>query len=249
MVKKVGMMQPYLFPYLGFFQLISAVDAFVLGDDLQYVKETWINRNRILVNGKEKTITFPLKKDSHLLKINERYFAPNFAQEMDKLLQIISHAYCKAPNFQQAFSLVQEIIRHPEDNLARYAINSIKTICDYLEIRTPIVIASDLAVKDVKHKQDRVIQTLNKLDGDMYINPIGGVDLYEIAYFREFGKTLKFHQMGDVRYRQFGQEFVSCLSIIDVLMFNKKEEVQEKLSCYSLVDNAGPQAGDISISA
>lgn len=236
MAKRIGMMQPYLFPYLGYFQLIAAVDEFVLGDDLQYVKEAWINRNRILVNGKPKLITFPLRKGSHLDKINERVLCDEFPEEAEKILRVISAAYTKAPQYDTVIALLADILRFPDRNLARYTENSTRRICDYLGIRTPIHIASDLHIKDVADKQDRVIRTAKKLGGKTYINFIGGVQLYDAERFREAGLALKFHKIDDVTYRQFDNEFVPLLSIIDVMMFNSVDEIREMLPRFSLID-------------
>ncbi len=235
MGKKIGMMQPYLFPYLGYFQLIAAVDVFVLGDDLQYVKESWINRNRILVNGKDKLITFPLKKGAHLAKINERVLSDDFRSEMDKLLRVLYAAYAKAPYYKKVLPLLEEIFKHREKNLAKYAENSIRKLCAYLDITTPILVASDLEISEVIDKQDRVIRTAKKLGGEVYINFVGGMQLYDFNLFEENGLELKFHKIGDVTYSQFGNEFVPLLSIIDVLMFNDVPDVRKKLDCYSLL--------------
>lgn len=241
MAKKIAMMQPYLFPYLGYFQLISAVDEFVLGDDLQYVKESWINRNRILMNGTDRLISFPLKKGAHRARINERIVSDDFSSEMDKLLRVLFAAYAKAPFYRKVIPFIEEVIHHPERNLARYAEHSIRRICEYLDIRTPIVTASALEIGDVEDKQDRVIKTAKKLGGETYINFIGGVSLYDFDLFRENGLTLKFHKINDISYRQFDNEFVPMLSIIDVLMFNDVDEVRRKLACYSLLDSTQSQ--------
>lgn len=230
-------MQPYLFPYLGYFQLVAAVDEFVLGDNLQYVKESWINRNRILMNGEGKLITFPLKKGTMHSRINERFFCDGFSKETDKLLRVLFAAYAKAPYYKKVFPFFKELIKHPETNLAKYAENSIRRICEYLDIKTPIHLASELSVNEVLDKQDRVVKTAKKLGGDVYINFIGGVELYDFDYFEKHGIQLKFHRINDITYPQFRNEFVPLLSIIDVLMFNDVSEVRRKLSCYSLLDN------------
>lgn len=234
MDRKAGMMQPYLFPYLGYFQLIAAVDVFVLGDDLQYVKESWINRNRILMGGKDRLISFPLKKHSHLSKINERFFSDDFSGEMERLVRVLSNAYAKAPCYKKVFPFLEEMIRFPEPNLAKYAEYAIRQICNYLDIGTPIVIASQLPVGPVEDKQDRVIKTARLLDANVYVNLSGGKDLYDADYFREHGMRLQFHRMDAITYRQFGQEFVPLLSIIDVLMFNEVPQVQRMLPRYTL---------------
>lgn len=234
--KKIGIMQPYLFPYLGYFQLISAVDVFVLCDDLQYIHQGWINRNKILVNGKPQYLLFPLKKGSHLLKINERFFFDGFAQEVTKLLRKIAVSYAKAPFFKDVFPLLENIMTYQENNLAKYIENSIRAICSYLGIATPILLSSTMDIDSSLRAQNRVIEIVKRLDGDVYINPIGGVNLYRFDDFRRSGITLKFHRMNDVRYRQFGNEFEPSLSIIDVLMFNSTSEVRKQLSNYSLED-------------
>lgn len=238
MAKKIGMMQPYMFPYLGYFQLISAVDVFVLGDNLQYVKESWINRNRILMEGKDKLISFPLKKGAHRSKINERVFSDNFSDEIDKLLRVLYSAYSKAPCYKKIIPFLEDLLRYPEPNLAKYAEHSIRGICNYLNITTPIVVASDLSIDEVIDKQDRVIKTAKKLNGDVYINLIGGVELYDFDRFAENELKLKFHQMNSLAYPQFENDFVSLLSIIDVLMFNDVAETRKLLACYSLLDSS-----------
>lgn len=236
MAKKIGMMQPYLFPYLGYFQLISAVDEFVLGDDLQYVKESWINRNRILMYGKDRLISFPLRKSEVRTKINEKVFADGIKEEIDRLVRVLYAAYAKAPCYKTVFPLLEEILLYPEMNLAKYAENSIRKICAFLDISTPIHVASDLHITDVVDKQDRVIKTVKKFGGEIYINFIGGVELYDFERFAENGVRLRFHKIDDIRYRQFDNEFIPLLSIIDVLMFNEVAEVKKLLSCYSLRD-------------
>lgn len=236
MSKRIAQMQPYVFPYLGYFQLIAGVDEFVMLDNLQYVKQSWINRNRILLNGKDWLITFPLRQGGHLERINEKVFSERFPEEMEKLLRVLYNAYAKAPCYKTVYPLLEEIIRHPDANLARYAENGIRKICAYLDIRTPIVIASDLDVDPTMEKQDRVIATTRTLSGDTYINPIGGIELYDFAYFHKNGIELKFHKIHDIHYRQFGDAFIPFLSIIDVLMFNDVADVRRLLDRYSLLD-------------
>lgn len=229
MSRKIAAMQPYLFPYLGYFQLIAAADAFVIGDNLQYVKESWINRNRILVSRQEKLLTFPLKKSAHTARINERFFADDFDQEIASILARIATSYRKAPCFKQAYPLLESVLRHDERNLSRYAEHAIASLCAYIGIDTPLHTASRLGIGECTDKQDRVVRTVSRLGGTVYINPIGGLSLYDADYFRAHGIELLFHKMGDVRYRQFGDAFHPSLSIIDVLMFNSREQVRDML--------------------
>jgi hypothetical protein len=243
MTKRVALMQPYIFPYLGYFQLINAADVFVLGDDLQYEKESWINRNRILANGAGKLISFPLKKDHHRARINQRVFVDSIEADTGRMLKMIANCYANAPAFSGFYPLLDDCLRRPERNLAAYAARSIRTLCDYLGIATPIRMASEFGLPGQIDKQDRVIRTVRLLGGETYINPIGGAGLYREAHFRRNGLTLRFHRMNDFTYRQFGKPFVPNLSIIDVLMFNGRERVREMLDFYTLL--APGQVGDL----
>ncbi|WP_455924861.1 WbqC family protein [Pseudomonas putida] len=236
----IAMMQPYLFPYLGYFQLIAATDVFVLGDDLQYIKSGWVNRNNILFNNEAKLLTFPMKKDRFELAINQRQLSENFAVEAQRLINLIASSYAKAPCFRQAMPVIESVIRCPERNLALYIEHSIRQLCAYLNISTPVYRASDAKII-AADKQDRVVQTARLFGASLYINPIGGTALYEQSYFARHGLGLKFIKMDEVAYRQFRTPFVGNLSIIDVMMFNTVDEIRALLPRYSLHDGDTPQ--------
>lgn len=232
----ISMMQPYLFPYLGYFQLIHAADVFVLGDDLQYTKESWINRNRILSDGRPRLITFPLKKDHFNTRINERIFSPDFVEEKKRLLRIIFNAYARAPQKKPVMALLEKIFDSSEMNLAKFAEISIKSICEYLGIRTPLVTASGLGLKKEMDRQDRVIATARLFNSAVCINPIGGIELYDVSYFCDHQVTLKFHRMDDIVYSQGKNQFVPSLSVIDVMMFNEIDDIRDMLVQFSLLN-------------
>jgi hypothetical protein len=236
-----AMMQPYLFPYLGYFQLIARSDVFVLGDDLQYVKGSWINRNRILVNGQPQLITFPLRKGGGFDPINQRWLCDDFAREAQKLLRTLELAYSRAPYKTEVVPLIRQILTHPERNLARFTEHSIRCVCAYLDITTPIRIGSELGLPARMDKQERVIGIAKKLGAALYINPIGGVALYCPALFRSHGLSLRFLRMDDLSYPQFNQPFVPSLSIIDVLMFNSQKDAQALLKRFSLIEGVEQQ--------
>jgi hypothetical protein len=241
--RTISMMQPYLFPYLGYFQLINAADIFVLGDDLQYTKESWINRNRILSGSEPKLISFPLRKDHFNARINERVFSPDFAQEKERLLRVIANAYCKAPQRKQVMALLEEIFKSDEMNMAKFAESSLKSICEYLGIRTPMVTASSLGLERDIDKQDRVIATARMFESSICINPIGGVELYDPSYFHDHHITLKFHRMHEISYSQGKHPFVPSLSIIDVIMFNDISAVRDMLTQFSLLSKPVEMVG------
>ena len=135
MLRTVSMMQPYLFPYLGYFQLIALSDVFVLGDDLQFVRGSWMNRNRILVNGQPKLISFPLKKGHQTERINQRWLCDDFDKEAAGLMLTLERCYAKAPQRDAVLPLIRSILQCPERNLALFTENSLRCLCAYLNIR------------------------------------------------------------------------------------------------------------------
>ncbi len=240
MHKTVAMMQPYLFPYLGYFQLIATSDAFVLGDNLQYVRGSWINRNRILVGGQPHLFTLPLKRGERTAPINQRWLCDDFDAEATALLKMLSRSYARAPHREQVLALVEGILKYPQHNLARFAEHSIIQLCRYLQIDTPLYRLSEMGIPEPVDKQERIIRLTRALGGKRYINPIGGTQLYCPAAFHAQGLELRFLRMDALTYPQLKHPFVPSLSIIDVLMFNAREQAQQLLERFSLCEGAEP---------
>ncbi|MBC7489554.1 MAG: WbqC family protein [Glaciimonas sp.] len=230
---KVAIMQPYFFPYIGYFQLIAAVDVFILYDNIKYTKKGWINRNRILQNGKSAMVSLPLKKDSDYLDVRERELALGFNR--DKLLNQIREAYKHAPYFSQTFALVERIIQFQEKNLFKFLHHSIVKTCEHLGIVTAIKISSHIAIDHNLKNQDKVIALCIAVSGDTYVNAIGGVNLYSEEVFREQSIDLKFIQSLSMNYLQFGEQFVPLLSIIDTLMALGSVNIKHRLKAFSLI--------------
>jgi len=231
---KLGIMQPYFMPYIGYFQLIAAVDVFIVYDNIKYTKKGWINRNRMLVNGADAIFSLPLKKDSDELDVVKRELSSEFNRE--KLLSQFKGAYTKAPYFSEAFPLLENIIRFKNGNLFTYIHHSINEICRHLKIETQIIISSDLLINHELKAQDKVIALCEVMKADTYINTIGGTELYDRNQFLSHGVELQFIKMKSFEYSQFDTPFVPWLSIIDVLMFNPIEVVQECInSNYELI--------------
>jgi len=228
---KLAIMQPYLFPYIGYFQLISAVDKFVIYDDVNYIKGGWVNRNNILINGQKHLITISLDQSSPFKHINEIFIKDDFV----KLRKTLQCAYSRAPYFKQANELLEEIFSYKEKQLSKFITNSIIVITSYLGIDTELIISSDLKKNEILTNKDKVIDICELLKADQYINAIGGQELYNTDEFASHNIELKFLKSRPVAYRQFGDEFLPWLSIIDVMMFNSKEEIKEMLNKYELV--------------
>lgn len=247
MARTIAMMQPYLFPYLGYFQLIARADVFILGDDLQFIRAGWVNRNRILNNDQPRLLTFPVKKDHFALPIMQRRLADGFDIEATRLLNLIEQSYRKAPYFTQLMPLLERLIRFPQSNLALYAENALRELCAYLHITTPILRGSDLHLETCHDKQDRVINIAHIFSASTFLNPIGGFELYDRELFARNGLQLSFFTMNPVRYAQFGEDFVENLSIIDVLMFNSVEQTRALLEHFTVSE--GGAANDPCVSS
>ncbi len=229
-----AIMQPYFFPYIGYFQLISSVDIFIIYDNVKYTKKGWINRNRILQNGLDTIFSLPLKKDSDFLNISERTLSTDFDRE--KFLKQIEGNYRRAPYFMQIFPLIQDIVRHKDDNLFHYLFYSIVQTCTHLGITTKIVTSSDISINHEIRGQEKVLALCKAIGASNYVNAIGGTALYSTEVFQMNGLDLKFLKTNILEYPQFENEFVPWLSIIDILMFNSSEKVREILTTgYELV--------------
>lgn len=221
---KIAIMQPYFLPYVGYFQLISAVDKFVIYDRIKYTKKGWINRNRFLLNGSDSMFSLPLKKGSDALSVVERELASDF--DRGKLLGQFAGAYRHAPHFAQTMALMEVIIRHPDDNLFSYIHHSLMALCAHLALETEIRVSSTLSFDNELKGQDKVVAICQATGAQHYINPIGGAELYAKPDFAARGIELQFLKSRPFEYPQFGQPFVPWLSILDVLMFNPVEAVR-----------------------
>jgi hypothetical protein len=225
---KLAIMQPYFLPYIGYFHLVAAVDLFILYDNIKYTKKGWINRNHILQHGKSVMFSLPLKSDSDYLDVYKRELVANFNR--DKLLNQFKEAYRRAPYFAQAFPLIEQIVQYRDANLFRFLYHSIVRTCEYLGIATEIRVSSEITIDHSLKNQDKVLALCKAVDASIYINAIGGVDMYSKETFWENGIELKFIQSRPFEYPQFGNQFVSWLSIVDVMMFNSKEKITEIIS-------------------
>ena len=233
---KLAIMQPYLFPYIGYFQLINAVDKFVVYDDVNFIKQGWINRNNILVQGKALLFTVPLENASSFAKINEIELHQKLYQNWKvKFLRTVEQSYKKAPFFDKVFNLIQLVFDSEDQDISKLATTSIIEVCRYLDITTQIVKTSSIYGNDFLSGKERVIDICKIEDTGHYINPIGGVDLYNKDYFNEEGIQLNFIKSLPVTYQQFTEEFIPWLSIIDSLMFNQPTEILEMTKKYELV--------------
>jgi hypothetical protein len=242
----IAIMQPYVFPYIGYFQLVHAADVFVFYDDVNFINRGWINRNRILVNGKDNMITIPCKDASQNKLIKDIELADD-TKVMQKILATIRMAYAKAPYFKEVFPVIEKTLLPATEEvpsialpilnvpvlqrrtIAELAITSVLNICDYLGIKRSFRISSEQYQNRELKKADRLIDICHLEGITHYVNASGGKEIYTKDYFAAQGINLDFLNPEKYEYPQLGNAFAPWLSMIDVLMFNSKEDINNKI--------------------
>jgi len=225
----IAIMQPYVFPYVGYFQLIHASGTFVFYDDVNYINKGWINRNRILLNNKDQLFTIPCKEASQnkLIKDVEVLQDP---KSINKILLTIQPAYKKAPFYNKVFPLIEEILTLSDGlTISQMAISCVKNICNYLGMNRQFIISSEKYTNQELKKADRLIDICHIEGISDYINAAGGKEIYTKEYFNAGNVNLSFLIPKRCEYIQFGATFVPWLSILDILMFNSKEDIMNKI--------------------
>jgi hypothetical protein len=230
----IAIMQPYIFPYIGYFQLINAVDRFVIYDDVNFINKGWINRNQILVSGKGHLFTLPLKDASQNRLINEVNLSDHEPWKK-KLLKTIQQSYLKAPNYPVVFPLVEDIVNFEAGRISELTLHALRSICGFLEIRTEMVSSSSVYGNAQLKGQERILDICLREGASQYINPIGGMELYDHTGFEKEGIQLSFLKSTLSPYPQFKNAFVPWLSIIDVLMFNDRDAIHTMLKEYEIL--------------
>jgi len=231
---KIAIMQPYLFPYLGYIQLISAVDKFVILDDVNFINKGWINRNRILINRKPSMFTVPLDQASQNKYIKDIKLTED-KRWISKFLKSIEMSYKKAPYFKEIFPIIENSFERNVLNISDLVYYSLLDICDYLNINTEILPHSAVFDTNGLNGQDKILKICIKAGATHYINPIGGKELYDKLIFTKSNIELHFLSPILKPYPQDSEEFIEGLSIIDVLMHNSPVEVKTHLNSYKLI--------------
>lgn len=254
---KLAIMQPYFFPYIGYFQAISAVDKYILYENLDYITEGWMNRNRILIKNQDPIyINAKIQNKSSNKKINEIELLKNNVWKK-KLIKSLYFNYSGSNFFEEIFPFLNDLINTEHKFLFEFNANIISEICFLLEIKTTIVTDNNkynelevllnkiedddyasfpnLKINKPIKKVARVIEICNRENANIFINAIGGKELYNKNEFKKYGIDLFFIETRPYQYKQFSESFVPHLSIIDVLMHNGKEGTKELLNNYNLV--------------
>lgn len=224
----VAIMQPYFLPYLGYFQLIAAVDKFIVLDDVNFIQRGWINRNRMLMNGAPHLFTLPLRGASQNRLICDLELVAD-AVWREKLLRSLRQAYGRAPYYAQVSGMLDDMLHLPSLRLDLFLLNSLQLVMRYLALDTAVVPTSRLYGNAGLSGEQRIIDICQREGASDYINPIGGVSLYQRAHFEQHGIALHFLRSRAVSYPQGKNQHISGLSIVDVLMYNAPSTVQQLL--------------------
>ena len=234
-MNKIAIMQPYIFPYIGYYQLINAADIFVILDDVNYITRGWVNRNNILLNGKAHLFSFPVQSASQNKLILQTKLSFHERERL-KFLKTFRQAYEKAPYFFDFYPILEEIIFYHDNDLTNFLYNSFIKTLQYIGINKKIMRSSFIVKNNSLKGEERIIELCRKLDADMYINLPGGKELYNHNLFEQNGIDLQFicTLFDHLEYKQFRNDFVSHLSFLDILMFNSKDEIVEMLQKYTL---------------
>lgn len=230
---RLAIMQPYFFPYLGYFQLIHAVDKFVFLDDVQYIRRGWINRNQILVGGQKYLFTIPMKKGDVSQRICDAQITTD-RKWRDKFRTTLEHAYRRSPYFDQAMQLIDKVLSLETSSIAELAKASIRAVITYMGIDRTLVPSSSCYENEHLHGQEKIIDICIRETATVYINPMGGKDIYTPSLFQDSDISLKFLIPSFPEYKQANSTFVPGLSIIDALMFVEPLVLQSMLNEYTL---------------
>ena len=228
---KLGIMQPYFFPYLGYFDLINYSDRWIIFDTVQYIRHGWINRNRILKpDGDWQYVTVPLKKHGREILIKDVEISANKDWKTRMLAQL-QHYKKKAPYFCETYQLVVECLAVNERSISKLNAAILEKICQHLNISFEWEYFSrmNLEMESMKEPGDWAFCISDKLGAKEYVNPSGGATIFDSSKFNEHGIKLTIRNMPALAYECRGYDYIPNLSIIDVLMWNTPNTVKEYL--------------------
>lgn len=230
----LAIMQPYLYPYLGYFQLLNAVDRFVVYDDVNFIKKGWVNRNNLLENGSAGLFTVPLIGASQNRRISEIMVANEHGWR-DKLMRRIRMNYSRAPYFSIVEPMIESGICREGLSIAAFNVAAMRDVVDYIGIDTDVVASSTTYANALLKGQSRIIDICQREGANHYVNPIGGMDLYDKHEFSRCGIRLSFLRSALTPYVQFDKPFVPGLSILDVMMFNDRETIGAMVNQFDII--------------
>lgn len=236
---RLGIMQPYFYPYLGYFSLIKHTDHWIVFDTVQYIEHGWINRNQIIHPSKPETMYFtvPLQKHSRETSIKNIYIE-NTSNYQEKILGQLNASYKKrAPYFKTVYSMVEDALYQNFKDIVSLNVYTLNQICKYLNIPFHYDIYSqmNLNISPVHGPGDWALNISIALGADEYINPPGGMDIFNPEDFKSHNIQLSFLKINLKPYSQKKARFFESLSILDVMMFNPPKIINTMLDDFVIL--------------
>lgn len=232
---KIAIMQPYFFPYIGYFNLINACENFIFYDDVNFIKNGWINRNRVLTFGNVKYITVPIENTSSFIKIKDTYIKKDMPWQ-NKILSCLSQSYKGAAFYAPSMEIIENVLKTSTTNISTLAANSVKICAEYIGIQAKFSFASECFENQHLHGEERIIDICLQENAEEYFNLPGGRNLYDKNNFKNKNITLTFIQPKIWEYNHFTPLFEPALSIIDVMMHNSPEKIRESMTTKSITN-------------
>lgn len=233
---KIGIMQPYFFPYLGYFSLIKHTEKWIFFDTVQHIKKGWINRNRVL-KPKEgwQYIVVPVDRSTKGALIKDVLIDESKFWD-EKILAQLEHYKKSAPYYRDVIDFLEDCFSYKINKLSSLNIHLLENTCNYLKIDMDYEIYSEmnLEIEDISGPGDWALRISQAVGADTYINPPGGVDIFDKNKYKGNGIDLQFLKVNLCKYSQKRSSFEEALSIIDVMMFNSIEEINKMLDNYEI---------------
>lgn len=227
---RIAIMQPYFFPYIGYFQLIKAADMFIFFDDVSYIKKGWINRNYICINKHTHCFSVPIENASQSRSIRKTLISKiEYIRWTKKFIDSLTHSYKKQLYFAEGMSIVEKVLSSSVSSIADLAIISVQACCKALGISTPMHCAS--AIPSGLAGENRLIEICHHYGANRYINAPGGKSLYNSTKFASCGIRLEFLQTSLSAYPVKGRDCITGLSVLDAILCCGQEYTGNKLLC------------------
>ncbi len=234
---KLASMQPYFFPYLGYFSLIKHTDKFILNESVQFIRQGWIERNRVLSqNGGWLYIRVPLVKHPHETKIKDVQI-DNTQNWKQRILSQLQHYRRIAPHYASVVGLLNQLFEKDHKSIALLNRDGLVLVCEYLNIAKTFSIFSEmnLSIEPPNAPDEWGLNICKSLGVPEYWNPPGGQHIYDRAKYEAAGIGLTFQKVILDPYDQKRTPFEAGLSIIDVMMFNSPDEINAMLDRYEVI--------------
>lgn len=235
-IDSVVLMQPYFFPYIGYYSLIDKADIFIVCDEVQYIRQGWMNRNRILnCNTEFHYICMPVIKAPQKTAIKDIRIDQQL-QWKTKLRQDLTRYRNYGRYYKNAMEVIEACLAYETDSLTAFHVNSMKQVMAYVGIEGRIEVLSEMNLKlpEIKAADEWGLYVTKALGGKTYCNPPGGMNFYSSQKYTQNGVEILFVINKLAPYNQGRDYFVPGMSMIDAMMFISPSQILEHVKNYEV---------------